>query len=509
MTMTDHRKEGQENSPKARSYREGRPTGPVPSIERRKTVKALVPPFFVRNGARLLETLAIFLCGAAILSLHRAELENSLGASFAPWLLAGMTGLFVLCAQAASLYKVGVLEHIYRGLGPMVLVWSALSGALAMALFLPLGANPVAMRWIVEWYALGLAGLIAARAVSQRVIQHLHEDKRLTRRVVIVGGGEEADRLLRKIEEAGRRDIEVCGFFDDRQDERSPAEMNGLPKLGTVNELVRFARSNRVDLLIVALPHAARARIDQLLSRLWVLPVDIRLALPQKNDPEESEGFSALGDLTLMNLYDRPMSVGDQMLKALEDRLVALFALILTAPVFLVIAAAIKLDSKGPVFFKQRRFGFNNELIEVYKFRSLKHETADANASKLVTADDDRVTRVGHFLRRSSLDELPQLLSVLKGDMSMVGPRPHAVLAKAAGDLYGDAVDGYFARHKVKPGMTGWAQINGWRGETDTQEKIAKRTEHDLYYIENWSLLFDLYIMFKTPWALLKGENAY
>ena len=184
-------------------------------------------------------------------------------------------------------------------------------------------------------------------------------------------------------------------------------------------------------------------------------------------------------------------------------------ALLLTAPLFLIIAAAIKLDSKGPVFFKQRRFGFNNELIEVYKFRSLKHEDADANASKLVTADDDRVTKVGGFLRRTSLDELPQLFSVIKGEMSMVGPRPHAVLAKAAGDLYGEAVDGYFARHRVKPGMTGWAQINGWRGETDTHDKIAKRTEYDLYYIENWSLLFDLYILIKTPWALLKGENAY
>src|SRR5690606_15644583 len=163
----------------------------------------------------------------------------------------------------------------------------------------------------------------------------------------------------------------------------------------------------------------------------------------------------------------------------------------------------------GPVFFKQRRYGFNNELVEVYKFRTLRHEQTDANAARLVTSDDDRVTRVGRFLRRSSFDELPQFITVLKGDMSIVGPRPHAILATAGDELQGDVVDGYFARPRVKPGITGWAQINGWRGETDTREKILRRTEHDLYYIENWSLLFDLYIILRTPFAMLKGENAF
>ena len=165
----------------------------------------------------------------------------------------------------------------------------------------------------------------------------------------------------------------------------------------------------------------------------------------------------------------------------------ALLALLGLAPVMALVALAIKLDSKGPVLFRQKRYGFNNELIEVFKFRSMFVDQADADAAKLVTKDDPRVTRVGRILRKSSLDELPQLFNVLRGELSLVAPRPHALQAKAADRLYDDVVDGYFARHKVKPGITGWAQINGWRGETDTSEKIQKRVEHDLYYIDNWS----------------------
>ncbi len=177
--------------------------------------------------------------------------------------------------------------------------------------------------------------------------------------------------------------------------------------------------------------------------------------------------------------------------------------LVLAAPLMALIAIAIRLDSKGPVFFKQRRYGFNNELIEVLKFRSLYVDASDASAASSSPRDDPRVTRVGRFIRKTSLDELPQLINVFKGEMSLVGPRPHATEAKAKSDLYQSVVDGYFARHKVKPGVTGWAQVNGWRGETDTHEKIQRRVEADLYYIDHWSVLFDLYIIALTPLALL------
>jgi exopolysaccharide biosynthesis polyprenyl glycosylphosphotransferase len=197
-------------------------------------------------------------------------------------------------------------------------------------------------------------------------------------------------------------------------------------------------------------------------------------------------------------------------MKWLFDKIVGGLAFIAAAPLMAAIAVVIKLDSRGPVLFKQKRYGFNNDLIEVYKFRSMYVEAADPTASKLVTKGDPRVTRAGRFLRKWSLDELPQLFNVVfTGNLSLVGPRPHAINAKAEQRLYDEAVDGYFARHRVKPGVTGWAQINGWRGETDTQEKIQRRVEYDLFYIENWSVLFDFYIVAMTPLALLKNENAY
>jgi exopolysaccharide biosynthesis polyprenyl glycosylphosphotransferase len=212
----------------------------------------------------------------------------------------------------------------------------------------------------------------------------------------------------------------------------------------------------------------------------------------------------------VLDVLDQPITDWDVVMKWLFDKVVGTAALVALSPVMLFTALAIKLDSRGPVLFKQRRYGFNNELIEVYKFRSMYVDQSDATAAKLVTKDDPRVTRVGRFIRKTSLDELPQLLNVvLVGNLSLVGPRPHAVNAKAEEQRYDEAVDGYFARHRVKPGITGWAQVNGWRGETDTHEKIQRRVEHDLYYIENWSVLFDLYIMFRTPRALLKAENAY
>ncbi|MHA1524670.1 MAG: exopolysaccharide biosynthesis polyprenyl glycosylphosphotransferase, partial [Alphaproteobacteria bacterium] len=219
--------------------------------------------------------------------------------------------------------------------------------------------------------------------------------------------------------------------------------------------------------------------------------------------------YSYIGSVPFFDILDKPLQGWSTVVKAIEDRCLAAVALVLAAPVMALVALAIKLDSKGPVLFRQNRYGFNNELIGLYKFRSMYTDQTDANAERLVTRGDPRVTRVGRFIRRTSLDELPQLFNVLTGRLSLVGPRPHAIMAKAADRLYNDVVDGYFARHRVKPGITGWAQVNGWRGETDTAEKLERRVEHDLYYIENWSVLFDLYILCITPFALMHTEQAH
>jgi Undecaprenyl-phosphate glucose phosphotransferase len=303
--------------------------------------------------------------------------------------------------------------------------------------------------------------------------------------------------------------VRICGLFDDRSGERSPPIVAGVPKLGTVADLVRFTRLTRVDLVLVSLPLTAEERVLQMVRKLWVLPVDVRLAAHMNRLRFRPRAYSYIGNVPVLDIFDKPIADWNMVMKTVFDRVVGLLILIALSPVMLATAIAVKLDSPGPILFRQRRLGFNNEVVEIFKFRSLYHEHADPNARQVVTKGDSRVTWVGRFIRKTSLDELPQLFNVLRGELSLVGPRPHAIEAPTANRLWEEVVDSYFARHRVKPGLTGWAQINGWRGELDTQEKLQNRVECDLYYIENWSLGFDLYILFRTPFALLRSENAY
>jgi Undecaprenyl-phosphate glucose phosphotransferase len=262
--------------------------------------------------------------------------------------------------------------------------------------------------------------------------------------------------------------------------------------------------------LIVSLPISAESRVLDLLKTLWVLPVDIRLSAHTNKLQFRPRSYSYIGDVPFIDVFDKPIADWDYVLKWLFDHIIGALLLVAALPVMAIVALAIRLDSCGPVLFRQKRYGFNNELIEVFKFRSMYTEQCDPTASRLVSKGDPRVTRVGRFIRKTSLDELPQLFNVMRDELSLVGPRPHALHAKAADKLYDAVVVSYFARHRVKPGITGWAQVNGWRGETDTPEKIQRRVEYDLYYIENWSVLFDLYILLLTPYSLLtKKEGAY
>ncbi len=359
------------------------------------------------------------------------------------------------------------------------------------------------------WMAGIMLALIGCRVAAARVVEALSRAGMLVRRTLIVGGGREAETLIDTLKKEQAQSIEILGVFDDRQDERSADTFAGYPKLGTFDQLTAFCRNAGVDLLIVTVPMRAEDRLLQILKRLFTIPVDIRVSAQSSKLRLASKAYSYIGSVPMLAIMDRPLSDWDRAIKNLEDRILGALLIAMAAPVMAICALAVRLDSKGTVLFKQRRYGFNNELIEVYKFRSMYTEMTDANANKLATRDDPRITPVGRFLRRSSLDELPQLINVVKGEMSIVGPRPHATGAKAADDLYQAVVDGYFARHRMKPGVTGWAQVNGWRGETDTHEKIQKRVEHDLYYIDNWSVLFDLYIIALTPISLLTGKNAY
>lgn len=359
------------------------------------------------------------------------------------------------------------------------------------------------------WLAAAAALMIAVRFPIARALERMTEAGRLVRRTVIVGGGPDAEHLIATLESGNHKELAILGVFDDRADERSADSIQGYPKLGIIEQLPAYARRSHIDLVIVTVPMAAEQRLMQILQLLFALPVDIRISALSSKLRLSSAAYSYIGRVPMLALMDRPLTDWDRVIKNIEDRVLGTALFLLAAPVMALVAIAIRLDSKGPALFKQRRFGFNNELIEVYKFRSMYTDKTDASAARLVTRDDPRVTRVGRFIRRTSLDELPQLFNVMKGEMSLVGPRPHATEAKASSDLYQTVVSEYFSRHRMKPGVTGWAQINGWRGETDTHEKIQRRVEADLHYIDNWSLLFDLYIIAATPFALLSGKNAY
>jgi Undecaprenyl-phosphate glucose phosphotransferase len=443
--------------------------------------------------------------------LHLAYVLPTYGLDPAyPLAMASLSLVAVLLFNIVGAYDVGSLRFIVPQLGRITIAWLiAFALGLAIVFFAKLEGT-YSRIWLVAWFIGGLVAILLARLVLAQLIARWLAEGRLTRRTVIVGGGKSAEDLIDTLHRDRHGDVEVIGLFDDRSDERSPNVVAGIHKLGTVDDLVEFARRTRIDLLLVSLPVTAEERVLQMVGKLWVLPVDVRLSAHTSRLRLRPRSYSYVGTVPVFAIYDKPIADWDVVQKWLFDRVVGSLLLALLSPVMLAVAIAVKLDSRGPVFFRQRRYGFNNELIEVFKFRSMYVEQSDVTASKLVTKDDPRVTRVGRFIRKTSLDELPQLINVaIFGDLSLVGPRPHALHAKAENRLYDEVVDGYFARHRVKPGITGWAQINGWRGETDTSEKIQRRVECDLFYIENWSVMFDMLILARTPFALLKSENAY
>lgn len=363
--------------------------------------------------------------------------------------------------------------------------------------------------WSFAWLVSSTTLLCLNRFVVKRVLRKAAAAGALTRNIVVYGGGEHGRKLIEHLEKIREPWNHIVGVFDDRSD-RVGDTVAGYPVLGNLSDMLEYGRKNRSDEVLIALPWNSQKRILNIVRILTALPANIRLSSEILGHELLHQSVSYKFGIPMLNIMEKPVSGWGAFSKNVLDIVLGVIFTIIAAPVMALAAIAIKLESKGPVLFKQQRYGFNNQLIEVYKFRSMYTEMSDANAEQLTTRDDPRVTRVGAFLRRTSLDELPQLLNVLKGEMSVVGPRPHATRAKAAGKLYEDVVDGYAIRHKVKPGITGWAQVNGWRGNTDTERDIMGRLEHDFYYIENWSVMFDLYIILRTLKVVLIGDkNAY
>jgi Undecaprenyl-phosphate glucose phosphotransferase len=325
--------------------------------------------------------------------------------------------------------------------------------------------------------------------------------------IAIVGAGERADRLIEYIKQECRGQVEVAGVFDDRICTRAEDGKN-MP-VGNLDELIQLTKDRSLAKIVIALPLSAEHRLLQIVHKLNSVAIDVELC-------PDNVGFSLLrrrsgsiGELPLLRISEAPLGVWAHIVKRMEDIIIAGTGLIVLSPILLAIACAIKLTSPGPILFRQKRYGFNNEPIEVLKFRSMFTHMTDYDARRQATRDDPRITPVGRFLRKSSLDELPQLFNVLQGSMSIVGPRPHAIGMRTNNLLCEEIVETYTHRHRVKPGITGWAQVNGSRGATDTTEQLERRVQLDLHYIENWSLALDLKIIVMTVFSIINDKNAY
>ncbi|RLP22634.1 undecaprenyl-phosphate glucose phosphotransferase [Mesorhizobium sp. YM1C-6-2] len=464
-------------------------------------------PIMVSGVLRFVE-LALLLISGGTLFVYYVGLGTDLDWHY-PIAIGLVSVLTITLLDITDCYQLPALMRPVSNITRIAMVWAGTLALFAVAGFFLKLADDFSRVWFGGWFVAGLVLLIGPRLLLAHMIKRWARNGTIERRAVIVGGGKAAEALIRSIEQQPYNDIRICGIFDDRDDSRSPPLVAGYPKLGTISELIEFARIARIDMLIVSLPLTAETRVLSLLKKLWVLPVDIRLSAHSTQLQFRPRSYSYIGSVPMLDIFDKPINDWDSVAKRIFDVVFSLIGIVLLSPVMIATAIAIKLDSKGPVLFKQKRHGFNNEVIEVYKFRSMYTDQADPTAIRPVTKGDPRVTRVGRFIRKTSIDELPQFFNALFGSLSLVGPRPHAVAAQSHNLLYNEVVDGYFARHRVKPGVTGWAQINGWRGEMDTDEKIKMRTEYDLHYIENWSLWFDLQILFLTPIRLLNTENAY
>jgi len=371
---------------------------------------------------------------------------------------------------------------------------------LLLALYLLKVSDQYSRGWMLTWFALAYLFLLAERMIVQLYTRGLAAKGRLAQRIAICGKGPISERVRDYL--ASNPSVRVVGLFDDR---REPV-CRGDGKIdGGLENLIALGQHNLIDRVIVALPVDDEQRIHRTLDELSVLPNDIDLCPEFPTPPCVSYTTYNIGPLRLFEVLRTPRSDWDDLIKTLVDYVLATIGFVALLPLFAIIAIAIKYDSKGPVFFIQSRHGYNHRLVRVFKFRTMT-VCEDVGPIAQTKKYDKRVTRIGRFLRRTSLDELPQLINVLKGEMSLVGPRPHAL---AHNEFYSKQVKRYASRHRVKPGITGWAQVNGYRGETADAELMRKRVEHDLWYIKNWSLRLDFEIMLRTLLVGFVNPQAY
>ena len=413
----------------------------------------------------------------------------------------------VLIFQTFDVYSESIFSNLYR-FRNIAFAWLAAFVFLFLVVSMFGFYENLKPFKLLIWFCSSLLMFAVFRVATLRFFKWCMERDYFLRRAVIWGAEEDGAALAQYLHE--HQDIRsgVVGFIDDRIG-RLPEAVQGIPVLGNRSKLIELIQAGQVDQVLIALPWQAASRLEGILSELKMCPVSVLIAPDMKAFKLAQSRVSEVGGIHMLNASDFPLKGWSPLVKRIEDIVISSIFIVLAMPLFIVIPILIKMESKGPVLFKQKRYGYNNKVIDVYKFRTMYHEMRDVDANQQTVKNDIRITRVGKVLRRTSLDELPQFFNVFSGRMSMVGPRPHARSTKAAGVLFEEAVQNYSARHRVKPGITGWAQVNGFRGETDTLYKIKKRVEYDLEYIEKWSVLFDIYIIFKTIPSVVFSKEAY
>ncbi|HYE35015.1 undecaprenyl-phosphate glucose phosphotransferase [Methylocaldum sp.] len=396
-------------------------------------------------------------------------------------------------------FKSGLL----RSFGSVFARWTFLFGFLAILGFAAKMSDEFSRKLLLTWFLATPLVLIAFQLLAHRALQSAVSQEDAQRRAIIIGVNELGLKLANQFESAPYLGISCVGFFDDRSPER--LGVNDITLLGKMNSVAEFVRTKSIHLIYIALPMMAQPRIFDLLDKLRDTTASIYFVPDIFIFDLIQARFGNVNGIPVVAVCESPFHGVNRVMKRIVDIFFSSVILVLISPLMLAIAIGIKLSSPGPVIFKQRRYGLDGEEIKVYKFRTMT-VCEDGNTVRQARKDDNRITGFGRFLRKTSLDELPQFINVLQGRMSIVGPRPHAV---AHNELYRTQIKGYMIRHKVKPGITGWAQVNGFRGETDTLQKMAARIECDLDYLRNWSLSLDLWIILRTVGVFFKQESAY
>lgn len=426
------------------------------------------------------------------------------------YLILGITAfvLTVVVFQSSGLYRPWRGVHLGRLVRQVLLAWIVVVAILLAMGYITKTSGIFSRRVVLSWLVLVPLALVAIRLQVYLGLRWARERGHNSRRVVIAGAGVLGRRLAQNVVETPWLGMRLLGFFDDNlvgQEIELQDGPSAYKVLGNLDDMVNFVRKCRVDMVYLALPLRAEARLRQISEALrdttasvYMVPDIFVFSLFQACSTE-------LRGIPLISLWETPFNGINGWLKRAQDVVLSSLILLLISPLMLALAIGVKLSSPGPILFKQRRYGLDGREIYVFKFRTMT-VCEDGPQIPQATRNDPRVTRFGNFLRRTSMDELPQFFNVLWGTMSIVGPRPHAV---AHNEYYRQRIPGYMLRHKVRPGITGWAQINGWRGETETLEKMEKRVEYDLDYLRRWSLGLDLKIIYLTLLHGFTGTQAY